>query len=46
MDDLKLYACNDYELEGLSKAVKAFTDDIGMEFSLDKCAKATFKCGK
>ena len=43
MDDLKHYAQNDGELEGLSKTVKAFSDDIGMEFGLDKCAKATFK---
>ena len=46
IDDLKLYACNDYELEGLLKTVKTFSDDIGMEFGLDKCAKATFKRGQ
>lgn len=46
MDDLKLYASNDNELEGLLKTVKAFSDDIGMEFGLSKCAKATFKKGK
>lgn len=46
MDDLKLYASNDDELEGLLKTVKAFSDDIGMEFGLSKCAKATFKRGK
>ena len=46
MDDLKLYARNDNELEGLLKTVKAFSDDIGMEFGLDKCAKASFKRGK
>ena len=46
MDDLKLYAKNDGELEGLLKTVKKFSDDIGMEFGLDKCAKATFKGGK
>ena len=46
MDDLKLYAKNDSELEGLLKIVKGFSDDIGMEFGLDKCAKATFKKGK
>ena len=44
--DLKLYACNDREIEGLLKTVKAFSDDICMEFGLDKCAKATFKGGK
>ena len=46
MDDLKLYACSDYEVEGLLKTVKAFSDDIGMEFGLNKCAKTTFKHGK
>ena len=46
MDDLKLYAHNDGELEGLLKTVKAFSDDIKMEFGLDKCAKATFTKGK
>ena len=46
MDDLKQNACNDGELEGLMKKVKAFIDDIGIEIGLDKCAKATFKRGK
>ena len=46
MDDLKLFASNDNELEGLLKTMKAFSDDIGMEFGLRKCAKATFKKGK
>ena len=43
MDDLKLNVHNDGELNGLLKTVKAFSDDIGMEFGLDKYAKATFK---
>ena len=46
MDDLKLYACNDDELEGLLKTVRASGDDIRLEFDLDKCAKATCKRGK
>ena len=46
MDDLKLYAKDDSELEGLLRIVKGFSDDIGMEFGLSKCAKATFKRGK
>ena len=45
MDDLKLYAKDDNELEGLLRIVKGFSDDIGMEFGLSKCAKATFKRG-
>ena len=46
MDDLKLFAKNDSDLEDLLKIVKDFSSDIGMEFGLDKCAKATFKAGK
>ena len=46
MDDLKLYAKNDKELEGLLSTVKQFSDDIGLEFGLNKCAKATFIEGK
>ena len=46
MDDLKLFAKNDKDLHDLLEIVKAFSDDIGMEFGLDKCAKATFKSGK
>ena len=46
MDDLKLYAKDDNKLEGLLRIVKGFSDDIGMEFRLSKCAKATFKRGK
>ena len=46
MDDLKLYAKDDSELEGLLRIMKGFSDDIGMESGLSKCAKATFKRGK
>ena len=46
MDDLKLFGKNDNEIDGLLKTVKTFSDDIGMEFGLDKCAKATFHRGR
>ena len=46
MDYLKLYAKNDKKLEGLLSTVKQFSDDLGMEFRLDKCAKATFRKDK
>ena len=46
MDDLKIYAKDDGELEGLLKTVKQFSDDIGMEFGLEKCAKASFTKGR
>ncbi|XP_066926768.1 uncharacterized protein [Clytia hemisphaerica] len=46
MDDLKLFAKNDRELEGLLTTVHQFSKDISMEFGLDKCAKATFIRGR
>ena len=46
MDDLKIYAKDDVDLEKLLDTVKTFSYEIGMEFCLDKCTKATFKCGK
>lgn len=44
MDDLKLFAKDDNNL-GVLQTVK-FSDDIGMSFGLDKCAKVTIKRGK
>ena len=45
MGDLKLFARNDYELESLLTIAKGFSNDIGMEFGLDKCAEALFLKG-
>ena len=45
MYDIKLYASNDSQLEGLLHTVKQFSDDINMKFRSDKCAKVTFKRG-
>ena len=46
MYDLKSFAKDDNDLEGMLQTVEKFSDDIGMNFRLDKCAKATFKSGK
>ena len=46
VDDLKLYGTSDNQLTGLINTVKNVSDDIKMEFGLDKCAKASFKRGK
>ena len=43
MDCLKLYAKNNDELNRFRKSDKHFNGDIGMEFGLDKSAKATFE---
>ena len=42
MDDLKLYAKDDSELEELLGIVKRFSNDIGTDLGLSKCIKATF----
>ena len=46
MDDLKLIAKSKEELKKEIQIVKAFSDDILMEFGLEKCAKIAFKRGK
>ena len=38
MDDLKLYGKSTAELESLLNTVRIFSNDISMEFGLDKCA--------
>ena len=45
MDGLKTYTENDDKLKGVLSTIKSFSDNTGMEFGLDKCAKATFKRG-
>ena len=46
MDDMKLIAKSDEELRKQIQTVKTFSDDIHMDFGLEKCAKITFKKGK
>ena len=46
MDDLKLIAKSEEELQKLIKTVKIFSDDINMEFWLEKYAKITLKRGE
>ena len=41
MDDLKLYADSDENLNTLVQTVHQFSKDIHMDFGLDKCAKCT-----
>jgi hypothetical protein len=46
MDDVKLIAKSVEELRKQVQTVKTFSDDIHMDFGLQKCAKITFKKGK
>jgi hypothetical protein len=46
MDDLKLIAKLEEELQRQIQTVKTFNDDMHMEFGLEKCVKITLKRGK
>ena len=46
MDDLKLYAKNEQQLDSLVQTVRTFSEDIGMQFGIDKCALIVLKRGK
>ena len=46
MDDLKLYAKTEEELDSLVQTVRVFSEDIGMKFSIEKCSMLVMKRGK
>ena len=46
MDDLKIYADSDNSLNKLVQTVHRFSQDICMDFGLDKCAKCTIRQGR
>ena len=46
MDGIKLFAKNEKELETLIHAVRIYSQDIGMEFGIEKCAMLVVKSGK
>ena len=45
-DDLKLISKTEEELRKQMPSVKTFSDDINMEFGLDKCANLFLNRGK
>ena len=46
LDDIKLFAKNENQLETLIHAVRIYSQDIGMEFGIEKCAMLFMKSGK
>jgi len=46
MDILKLIAKQEEEFKKQIQIVKIFSDDVNIEFGLEKCVKITFKRGK
>ena len=45
MDNIKLFAKIEKELENLIQVVRIYSDDIGMEFGIEKCAMLIRKSG-
>ena len=46
MDDITLFEKNEKELETLIHAVRIYSQNIGMEFGIEKCAMLVMKSGK
>ena len=46
MDDLKLYSRSEKGLDSLVQTVRVFSEDIGMEFGIEKCAMLVMEKGK
>ena len=46
IDEIKLFAKNERELKTLIHADRIYSQDIGMEFSSEKCALLVMKSGK
>ena len=46
MDDLRPYAMNEKGVDSLIQTVRVFSEDIGMEFGIEKCAVLVMKRGK
>ena len=46
MNDIKLFAKNNKELETLIQTVRIYSQDIGMEFGIEKSAILVMKSGK
>ena len=46
MDNIKLFAKNVKELENLMQVVRIYSQNIGMEFGIEKCVLLVMRSGK
>ena len=46
MDDLKLYSRSEKGLDSLVQTIRVFSEGIGMEFGIEKCAMLVMEKGK
>ena len=46
MDDIKLFGKSEKELKTLIQSVRIYSNDVGMQFGIEKCAMLIMKSGK
>ena len=46
MDNLKLYSRSEKRMDSLVQTVRVFSEDIGMEFGIEKCVMLVMEKGK
>ena len=46
MDDLKSYSQSEKRLDSLVQTVSCFSEDMGIEFGIEKCATLVMEKGK
>ena len=46
IDDIKLFAKNEKELETLIQEIRILSEDIAIEFGIEKCAMIIMRNGK
>ena len=46
MDDIKLFAKNEKEMETLIQVLRIYSQDIGIEFGIETCAMLIMRNGK
>ena len=46
MEDIELFVKNEKDQETLMHAVRTYSQDVGMEFDIEKCALLEMKRGK
>ena len=46
IDDIKVFAKNEKELENMIQTIRIYSQDIGMEFGIKRCALLIMKSGK
>ena len=46
MDDMKLYSLSEKGLDSLVQTVRAFSEDVGIDFGIEKCAMSVMEKGK